>query len=439
MYQKDKDLISNNLNINENDELTFAGISVNKLASEYKTPLYVMDENSIRSRCKEYVDAIKSELNDKCKILYASKACSFKRIYEIINEEGLGADVVSVGEIYTCLKAGFPLENTFFHSNNKTDYDIEFAINAGVGYFVADNEEELFAINEIAKTKNITQKVLLRLTPGIDPHTFDAVSTGQVDSKFGSSIETGDAERVCKIALSLKNIKLCGFHCHVGSQVFDYSVYVDTISIMLNFIKYVANTLNFTTEILDLGGGLGVRYDYNDPKLKIYDNVKNIAKEVKTKCLELNIPVPYLCLEPGRSIVADSGITVYTVGTIKKIKGYKNYVSVDGGMTDNPRFALYNAKYTVLPASNLSKPRDMKCSIVGRCCESGDIIQENVSMPSNIKRGDILTVLTTGAYNYSMASNYNRINRPPVVMVNNKKTYLAVKRETLDDIIKNDI
>ena len=247
MYQKDKDLISNNLNINENDELTFAGISVNELASEFKTPLYVMDENSIRLRCKEYVDAIKSEFNDNCKILYASKACSFKRIYEIINEEGLGADVVSVGEIYTCLKAGFPLKNAFFHSNNKTDYDIEFAINAGVGYFVADNEEELFAINKIAKNKNITQKVLLRLTPGIDPHTFDAVSTGQVDSKFGSSIETGDAERVCKIALSLTNIELCGFHCHVGSQVFDYSVYVDTISIMLNFIKYVANTLNFTS------------------------------------------------------------------------------------------------------------------------------------------------------------------------------------------------
>ena len=437
MLQKDKILISNNLNIIDNN-LTFGGACVSNLAEKYGTPLYVMDENSIRNRCKEYVLALKEVLGENAMVLYASKACSFKKIYEIISEEGMGADVVSIGEIYTCLKAGFPLKNAFFHSNNKTDYDIEFAIDNGIGYFVADNEEELYAIEKIASKKGVKQNVLLRLTPGIDPHTFDAVSTGQVDSKFGSPIETGKAEEVTKIALSLNNVNLCGFHCHVGSQVFDTSVYNETIDIMLNYVKMLKIKYNFDTKVLDLGGGFGVRYDYTDPELKIYENVKKLATYVKNSCKKLEIALPFICLEPGRSIVADSGITVYTVGTIKKIDGYKNYVSVDGGMTDNPRFALYNAKYTVVP-TNLSKNLDMTCSVVGRCCESGDIIQENVNLPSDIKRGDLIAVLTTGAYNYSMASNYNRICRPPVIMLKNGEPYVAVKRETLDDIIKNDI
>lgn len=439
MRQIEKDLISNNLKIGENDQLIFGNADVNELISEFGTPLYVMDENSIRERCREYKNALESELGNNCKILYASKACSFKRIYEIINEEGLGADVVSSGEIYTCKKANFPLANAFFHSNNKTDFDIEFAIENGIGYFVADNEEELYAINDIAAKKGVIQSVLLRLTPGIDPHTYAAVATGKVDSKFGSPIETGKAEEVTAIATSLTNVKLCGFHCHVGSQVFDTDVYVQTIEKMVNFIAYVKNKYQFVTKILDLGGGLGVRYDYLDPALKIGENVKNIAKELKRKCVEYNVELPFVCLEPGRSMVADSGVTLYTVGTIKKIKGYKNYVSVDGGMTDNPRFALYNAKYTVLPTKNLSAERDMVCSVVGRCCESGDIIQENVNLPSITKRGDNICVLTTGAYNYSMASNYNRIPRPPVVMLKNGKPYIAVKRETLEDVTKNDL
>lgn len=439
MLQKEKDLISTTLSYSDNDELLFGNANVKDLASKYGTPLYLMDENSIRRRCQEYTNALKSELGDNCRVFFASKACSFKRIYNIINEEGLGADVVSIGEIYTCLKAGFPLQNALFHSNNKTDYDIEFAIDNGIGYFVADNEEELYAINRIAKIKGITQNVLLRLTPGIDPHTYAAVCTGQVDSKFGSPIETGKAEEVTKIAIGLSNVKLKGFHCHVGSQIFDTSVYEQTIEIMLNFVSLMKQKFDFNTEVLDLGGGLGVRYDYNDPQLKIYENVKNIAKQVKNKCSELSIPVPFICLEPGRSIVADSGITVYTVGTLKKIDGYKNYVSVDGGMTDNPRFALYSSRYTVIPVEGLSRKRDMVCSVVGRCCESGDILQENVNLPSDVKRGDLICVLTTGAYNFSMASNYNRICRPPVVMIKDGNSYLAVKRESLDDIVKNDI
>ena len=438
MQQIEKDFISKNLT-SKNDELIFGGANVNDLISSFGTPLYVMDENSIRERCREYKNALESELGDNCKVLYASKACSFKRIYEIINEEGLGADVVSTGEIYTCIKANFPLKNTFFHSNNKTDFDIEFAIDNKIGYFVADNEEELYAINEIAIKKGIIQNVLLRLTPGIDPHTYAAVSTGQVDSKFGSPIETGKAEEVTVIAQKLSNVKLCGFHCHIGSQVFDSDVYTQTIDKMVDFIAFVKQKYNFITEILDLGGGLGVRYDYTDPLLKIGENVKNIAKTIKNKCNEVGVALPFICLEPGRSIVADSGITLYTVGTIKKIQGYKNYVSVDGGMTDNPRFALYRAKYTILPTKNLSQNRDMLCSVVGRCCESGDILQENVYLPSNVKRGDNICVLTTGAYNYSMSSNYNRIPRPPVIMLKDGNPYVAVKRESLDDIIKNDI
>lgn len=433
-----KDFIAENLTA-ENDALVFGGANVSALAQKYGTPLYLMDEDRIRARCKEYLTALQAEFGRSCKVLYASKACSFKQIYRIIKEEGLGADVVSCGEIYTCKAAGFDLGNAFFHSNNKTDEDIAYAIEAGIGYFVIDGEEELLAISRIAKEKGATQKVLLRITPGIDPHTYAAVATGKVDSKFGCPIETGKAEAVIKLALSTPSVTLVGLHCHVGSQVFEPDVYLQTVQIMTAFMAQMYQKYAYVTEILDLGGGFGVRYTASDPALKIAENVRIVARAVKEECAALGLSLPTLCLEPGRSIVADSGITVYTVGAVKKIEGYKNYVSVDGGMTDNPRFALYGSSYTVLPVNNLSAPRDMVCSVVGRCCESGDILQENVPLPASVKRGDKICVLTTGAYNYSMASNYNRLPRPPVVMVKGGTDYLAVKRETLQDLVQNDL
>ncbi len=433
-----KDLICENLSVLDNT-LYFAGQNTASLAKEYGTPLYLYDEDRIHKLCRIYVDAVKEAFGDKGHILYASKAASFKRMYEIVKEENMGIDVVSSGEIASAKKADFPLELAFFHSNNKTDNDIRYAIENGVGYFVVDGEDELYAIDEIAKMLNKKPNVILRITPGIDPHTYEEVATGKVDSKFGSAIETGQAKEITGIALDLKNITLKGFHCHVGSQVFDSSVYIATVFVMMAFINDMKDAFGYTAEILDLGGGYGVRYTSKDPEIDIYENILEVGRCIKEEADKYSLPLPHIYFEPGRSIVADAGLTLYTMGSLKKITGYKNYISVDGGMTDNPRFVLYGAEYTIVPAEKMGEARDMVCDIVGRCCESGDIIQEKVNMPSGMKRGDLVAVLTTGAYHYSMASNYNRIPRPPVVMLKGGKSYVAVKRETLEDITNLDI
>ena len=429
------EFICENLSRNENGELSLAGVSLRALAEEYGTPLYLYDEDRIRERCRTYTEAVKAAFDGKGKVLYASKAASFRRLYEIMREENMGIDVVSSGEIYTAQRAAFPLEKAYFHSNNKTDADIAYAIESGVGYFVVDNAEELYAIDRIAGGYRVRQKILLRLTPGIDPHTYAAVATGKVDSKFGSAIETGQAEEITDIALSLKNIDLRGFHCHVGSQVFDSDVYIRAADVMLSFVGMIYEKSGYLASELDIGGGYGVRYIEEQPTLDIAANIFEVAAFMKKRAEELGIPLPSVAFEPGRSIVADAGATVYTVGTVKRIPGYKSYVSVDGGMADNPRFALYGSPYTILPVRDASGEETETYSVVGRCCESGDILQENVTLPSDIKRGDLLACLTTGAYHYSMSSNYNRLTRPPVVMIKDKKSYLAIRRETPEDLV----
>ena len=298
----------------------------------------------------------------------------------------------------------------------------------------------LEVISREAKSRGIRQKVLLRLTPGIDPHTYEAVATGKVDSKFGVAIETGQAEDFVRLALSLPNIRLMGYHCHVGSQVFDEdgSVYHDAAQIMLRFAADMKQRLGADLQMLDLGGGYGVRYTDADPAVDIPANIESLAEAIRSICCELGLPVPAVLLEPGRSIVADAGMTLYTAGSTKSIPGYKNYVSVDGGMTDNPRYALYGSKYTVFLANRAGEEANFRCDVVGRCCESGDIIQPDVLLPEP-KRGDLIAVCTTGAYNYSMASNYNRIPRPPVVMLKGGKPTLAVRRETVDDLTALDM
>ena len=433
-------MICKNLSVNNDGHLTLSGVDVVELAQKYGTPLYIYDENRIRERCRTYVDALRKAFGEDALPLYASKAASFKQIYRIINEEGMGTDLVSSGELYTAASVGFPLEKAYFHSNNKTDFDIAYAIDEGVGYFVVDNVEELDAIDRIAGERGVSQKVLLRLTPGIDPHTYAAVATGKVDSKFGSAIETGQAEQISKYATELQNIELCGFHCHVGSQVFDSNVFIRASEIMLDFVALMKKKYNFDTKILDLGGGYGVRYLEEQPEIDIAANIHEVASFMKAHCEKLGVEMPAIRMEPGRSIVADAGLTVYTAGTVKRIPGYKNYVSVDGGMADNPRYALYGSPYTICLANRMNATAPtFKCTIAGRCCESGDLIQENVTLPGDIKRGDMIAVLTTGAYNYSMASNYNRLGKPPVIMLRDGRDYIAVKRESLNDICKNDI
>lgn len=433
-------MICNNLSINEKGHLCLAGQDTVELAKQYGTPLYLFDEDRIRERCRTYQTAIKQAFGASASALYASKAASFRAIYRIMKEEGMGVDVVSSGEIYTAQSAGFPMEKAYFHSNNKTDADVKYAIENGIGYFVVDNREELDAIQYFAGEQGIKQKILLRLTPGIDPHTYAAVATGKVDSKFGSAIETGQAEEMTVYAMGLSNLDLVGYHCHVGSQVFDSDVFLRAAAIMLNFAASMKEKYGFVLRELDLGGGYGVRYVESDPEIDIAANIREVGEAVKAQCKTLGLDLPAVRMEPGRSIVADAGMTLYTVGTVKRIPGYKNYVSVDGGMTDNPRFALYGSSYTVLLANRANDQSEpFRCSVVGRCCESGDILQENVALPANTQRGDLLAVLTTGAYNYSMSSNYNRIPRPPVVMLKDGNSTLAVRRETFEDICRNDI
>ena len=433
-------MICNNLTVNEQGHLCLGGQDTTELAKQYGTPLYLMDEDRIRERCRTYMSAMKEAFGAASLPLYASKAASFKQVYRIMKEEGMGVDVVSSGEICTAVSVGFPMERAYFHSNNKTDADIDYAIENGIGYFVVDNREELDAIEYFAAKRGITQKILLRLTPGIDTHTYAAVNTGKVDSKFGSAIETGQADAITAYTLSLSHIKLSGYHCHIGSQVFDSDTFLRAAAIMLDFANRMREKYGFVIDELDLGGGYGVRYLDEHPEIDIRANILGVGEAVRAQCKALDYPIPAIRLEPGRSIVADAGLTLYSVGTVKQIPGYKNYVSVDGGMTDNPRFALYGSPYTVLLANRVNdESTPFKCSVVGRCCESGDILQENVTLPANTARSDILAVLTTGAYNYSMSSNYNRIPRPPVVMLKDGESYVAVKRETLEDVSRNDV
>ena len=425
-------MLSDNIGRTPEGVLTIAGQEVTRLAAEYGTPLYLMDEQRIRSNCRMYLKAFRENFPEGSLPLYASKAASFKQIYRIMAEEGMGVDVVSSGELYTALAAGFPAERIHFHGNCKTDADIAYGVASGIGCFIADNREELLALEKTAAGAGVTQAILLRVTPGIDPHTYEAVSTGKVDSKFGAAVETGQAMELVKLALAQPHLKLLGLHCHVGSQVFGEDVYQRTIDIMAAFLAEIRDETGAVLEELNLGGGYGVRYTEEDEAIDIPARLREVALHLRCETEKHGLPMPRFLMEPGRSIVADAGMTLYTVGSIKRFPGYKQYAAVDGGMTDNPRYALYQSRYTVYHGSKTGPTE--RFDVVGRCCESGDIIQPNVELPADTCRGDILAVCTTGAYNYSMASNYNRLPRPPIVMLTPEGSYTAVRRETFADL-----
>ncbi len=431
-------LLHDCLGINENGHLTIGGLDTVLLAHEYGTPLYVMDEDTIRRNCKIYREAAAEFFGKNSMPLYASKALSFRYIYKIMDREGMGIDVVSPGELFTALSAGFPADRIYFHGNNKTDSDIQFAVESQTGCFVADNREEIDAINAAAEISGRKQKILLRVSPGIDPHTHRKVITGSVDSKFGTPIVTGQAMELVKYALKLKSLDFAGIHCHIGSQIFDHDPFEDSADVMIRFISDIRHDTGCEIRELNLGGGFGVRYIAEQPEPDYYNMIKRVSNKIGILCSRYNIDCPVILLEPGRSVVASAGITLYTVGSVKEIAGLKNYVSVDGGMTDNPRYTLYASPYTVLIADRAGEKADYLSTIAGRCCESGDLIAENIKIQP-CSRGDILAVLVTGAYNYSMASNYNRIPRPPVVMVSEGKPFLAVRRETADDMMRCDM
>ena len=430
-------MLYENLSVNAAGHLCFAGYDTVELAETYGTALMVMDEAKIRSRCRMYLTAMEKYMPAGSLPLFASKALSFKKIYEIMAQEKMGVDVVSAGELYTAAKAGFPMEHAFFHGNSKTDRDIAFAMDNGIGWFVCDNMDELNAIDQEAGKRGVRQKILLRLAPGIDPHTHEKINTGRIDSKFGASIETGQAEQLILHALKKKNVLPMGYHCHIGSQIFEDTPFCDAAVMMLRFAADIWKKHGFRPKYLNLGGGMGVPYVKEHSAVDYAGNIQKIGTLVKDLCLELGMEPPAVLMEPGRSIVADAGITLYSVESTKKIPGFKNYVAINGGMTDNPRYTLYQASYTVLPASRMRDAAEETWTVAGCCCESGDLIQENVPLPEP-RRGDVLAVLTTGAYNYSMASNYNRVPRPPVILLGEKGPYVAVRRETFDDLLNCD-
>lgn len=431
-------MLHTNLSVGENGHLYFANVDTVSLAEKYGTPLMLLDEDRIRARMRTYITAMEKHFGEGSKPLLASKALCFKGIYKIAAEEGMCTDIVSPGELYTAKAGGFPMENAYFHGNNKTDADIEFAIDSGIGYFIVDNREEFDKISSYSAEKGIKQKILVRLSPGIDPHTHAKISTGSVDSKFGTAIETGQAEEFIAYILNDKNTELCGYHCHVGSQIFESEPFCDAADIMMEFSAMIGKKYGFYAKTINLGGGFGVPYTEKDPKIDYEEKIAEVAFHIKNASEKLGIDIPQILMEPGRSIVADSGMTLYTVGTVKSITGYKSYVSIDGGMPDNPRYALYNSEYTFLIANKANAEKDMTATIAGRCCESGDLLGENIPIQTP-ERGDILAVLVTGAYNYSMASNYNKLPRPPIVAIKGGEDRVVVRRETYEDLARLDV
>ena len=431
-------MLYKNLSVNEKGHLAIGGMDGVELAAEYGTPLYVLDEEVIRQNCRTYVEAMHDAFGPDAAPLFASKALCFKGIYPIVESEGMCVDVVSPGEIYTALAAGFPAGKMFFHGTNKTDSDIEYGVMSGVGHFVVDNLNELAILDNVCEKQGVKQKVLLRLTCGLDPHTLEAINTGKVDSQFGVPIDTGQADNFVKEAMSCGNISIEGFHSHVGSQIFESDSFNRQVERLAEYAAKCRDEYGLTVNVLNIGGGFGVRYTEEDPKLNIPERINEIKGHLEVACEKYNLEMPTVYMEPGRSIVADAGVTLYTTGGIKEVKGYRNYVTVDGGMTDNPRYALYKSEYTVLNASRASENADFECTIAGRCCESGDRVAEDIKI-AKPERGDIVAVLTTGAYNYSMASNYNRIPRPAMVMIKDGSSRLVIKRESFEDLLRNEL
>lgn len=429
------------LKINTQGHLEIGGADAVNLAKSFGTPLYVMDENYIRAMCRIYRDTIEKEYGGNGLVLYASKAFSCLAIYRIANSEGIGCDIVSGGELYTALHAGFPAEKMVLHGNNKLLDELTLALDHKIGLIVVDSYDELDTIDALAAERGRVQDVLIRVNPGVEAHTHRFIQTAKTDSKFGFSVSDGTAEKISAYALQKKNIRLKGYHCHIGSQIFEKKSFTTAVDKMVDFMKGMRDKLGFEAGVLNLGGGYGIWYTDEDAKVSCEgyaDYLKAILARLKERADECGLKRPYILIEPGRSIVGEAGITLYTVGAIKDIPGVKKYVAVDGGMFDNPRYALYQAKYTAVLANRANEKPTEIVSIAGKCCESGDIVCADVALPA-AKRGDILAVLSTGAYNYSMASNYNRNLIPPVVLVQDGKAEYIVKPQSYEDLIRNDV
>lgn len=423
--------------VNAAGHLEIGGADALGLAREFGTPLHVLDEGRMRANCASYRDALVREYGN-ARPLFASKACCIVASCQIASQEGLGVDVASGGELHTALRAGVPARDLYFHGNNKTADEIDYALRAGVGRIIVDNDDELDLLEVVTARLETTADILLRLTPGIEPHTHKAIRTGGVDSKFGFGILDGTAHRAVARAGRMARVRLHGLHAHIGSQVFDLEPFRMAAAAMVDVAARVRDDLDVTVEELNLGGGLGIRYLRSDEPPAIAEYVRAVVAVVKAKLAEHRLVPPRLFVEPGRSIVGDAGVTLYTVGAVKQIAGVRTYVSVDGGMFENPRPALYGARYEAVAAARAAEAPSQTAAVAGRCCESGDVLIWEAHLPA-LHSGEVLAVFATGAYTYSMASNYNRFPRPAVVLVTNGHARLVVERETYDDLLRKDV
>ncbi|MDQ7842894.1 MAG: diaminopimelate decarboxylase [Armatimonadota bacterium] len=423
--------------VNAAGHLTVGGVDALELAGEYGTPLHVLDEDRLRANCREYRDLLR-QAYPRSRVVFASKALCVGATCQIAHQEGLGIDVASGGELYTARRAGIPAEDLVFHGNNKTPEEISYALRERVGRFVVDNEDELSLLDELTARTGTTADILLRITPGIEPHTHRAVQTGGVDSKFGFALADGAADRAAARAAALDRVRLRGLHAHVGSQVCDLEPFRLEAAALVEFAARLRDALAIAVEELNLGGGLGIRYLSSDEPPSKAAYIRTLVDTVRAKVEAHRLTPPTLYIEPGRSIVGDAGVTLYRVGGVKTIPGVRTYVTVDGGMYENPRPALYGARYeAVLAAQPLAGPVQT-VALAGRCCESGDVLIWEARLPE-VRRGDILAVFSTGAYHYSMASNYNRFPRPAVVLAGGGRARVIVEREDYDDLVRKDV
>lgn len=421
--------------INSKNHLDIGGCDCVNLAQEFGTPLYILDETTVRGKCREYRSAFKDKYPNTL-IIYASKALCTTALLEIIKDEGLGVDASSGGELFTAKRAGINLGNVYFHGNNKTEKELEDAINWGVGQIVVDNFNELELLDKVSTKLKKKIRILFRVNPGIEAHTHEFIQTGQIDSKFGIAKE--NIVSAVKLSQKMKFVDFIGLHSHIGSQIFDIQGYLAEVDVLANLASDVLKETGIRIEDLNIGGGIGIDYSGKDQALSIDAFAGQIAERIKIKFKEFDLGEPKLILEPGRSIVGNAGVTLYTVGSIKEIPGIRTYVSIDGGMSDNPRPILYQAKYEAVLANKAGDNASQKVTIAGRFCESGDKLIENYDFPK-VEVSDTLAVFATGAYNYSMASNYNRVPRPAMVLVNSGVPTLIIKRESYEDLVQNDI
>ncbi|DAA96006.1 TPA: diaminopimelate decarboxylase [Candidatus Gastranaerophilales bacterium HUM_9] len=421
--------------VERKENLFIGGCDTVELAKKYGTPLYVVDETTLRNICHDYKNAFKSYPHTR--MMYASKALCTSTIVKILDEEGFGFDTVSIGEIHTVLNSGVELSHVLFNGNNKTERELDYAIKNGISRISVDNFYEIDLVSKVAGRYNKIVDVLLRISPGIECHTHEYIKTGQLDSKFGFDLSQLD-EAVTSILTRHQNIKIRGLHAHIGSQIFEPSCFHDEIDVLTQTLGEISTKYNIVLDEINIGGGIGVKYVDSDLPPSINEIADVIIESLDKHIAKYNIEPPTLYIEPGRSIISTSGVTLYTIGSMKQVPNMTKYVTVDGGMADNPRPSMYQAEYLAEVANKVDETQTEKVTIAGRYCESGDILIKDIMLPK-LSTGDILCVYNTGSYNYSMASNYNRVEKPAMVLVNNSQSDIIVKRETLDDLVSHDV